>query len=252
MTASAQAAVLETRNRPALDLDHDALFLDLDGTLAPIAPRPEDVRPDPEVNALVRRLAERMDGRLAVISGRTVADVDRLLEGAAACVAGVHGLERRDRLGRRVEVQPATGLSTALSQLRAFVTARPGLLVEDKRTAVTIHYRLAPEHGRAARDLAGALAQRCGLDLQLGDMIAELKTPGAHKGAALRAIMREAPFAGARPIFVGDDLTDEDGFEAANALGGFGVLVRSERPTVAAYRLPDVDSVHDWLRSALA
>ena len=235
---------------PPLDADRAAVFLDLDGTLAPFAPRPEDVRPDPELTGLLRRAGERLGGRLAVVSGRTVADVDRILEGAVPAVAGVHGLERRTAAGL-TRAEPPAGLALAHRALQAFAADRPGLLVEDKGLAVTLHYRLAPAMAEEARRLALTLAAEHGLERQFGDMVAELKTPGADKGASVRAFMAEPPFARAQPIFVGDDLTDEDGFAAAQALGGYGVLVAATRETAARHWLPDVAAVRAWLGAAL-
>lgn len=251
MTARASAAVLDVPPAPPLDPARHALFLDFDGTLAPIAPRPEAVRIDPELNARLARLSARLGGRLAVISGRTVADIDRLLGGSVQAIAGVHGLERRGHEGRLVQAPPAPGLAEARAALERFVAERPGTLLEDKSAALALHYRLAPEAAAEARTLAAETARRCGLNLQLGDMVAELKTPGADKGAAVRALMSEPPFAGAVPVFVGDDLTDEHGFEAARELGGFGVLVAAERETAATCRLADVGAVHAWLAAAL-
>ena len=101
-------------------------------------------------------------------------------------------------------------------------------------------------------EAADRLAQATGLVLQLGDMVAELRTPGADKGMAVSAFLREPPFTGATPVFIGDDLTDEDGFVAAKRLGGFGVLVGEPRPTEARYRLADTDAVARWLKGLCA
>jgi trehalose 6-phosphate phosphatase len=245
LTAAAADATL----RPALDPAAAALFLDFDGTLAPLAPRPEDVRKDDELNRLLVRLAGKLHGRLAVVSGRTVTDVDRLLGGAAPAVAGVHGLERRSVDGRIARAAPPPGLEPAREALAAFCSARPGLLLEDKGLGVALHYRQAPDCAGAARSLAARLADEHGLAFQPGDMVAELRAPGADKGAAVRAFMSEPPFAGAVPVFVGDDLTDEHGFEAAVALGGRGVLVGPPRQSAARERLEDVPAVRAWIEA---
>jgi trehalose 6-phosphate phosphatase len=234
-----------------LRLGETALFLDLDGTLAPIAARPQDVRPDPRRTSLLERLAKRLDGRLAVVSGRTLADVDRILEGCVTAVAGVHGLVLRHPNGR-VEVTPAhPGLAAAVAGLRAFAALDSGLIVEEKGLSVALHFRLAGRYGAAAHDCAERLAASTGLTLQEGDMVEELRTPGPDKGTSVRAFMSAPPFAGARPVFVGDDATDEDGFAAAYALGGLGVGVGAIRPTQASYRLIDVDAALTWLENAL-
>jgi trehalose 6-phosphate phosphatase len=142
---------------------------------------------------------------------------------------------------------PDPAVRRAVAAFDAFAADRPGVIVEDKTLAAGLHYRQAPDVSADALALAASLAQETGLALQPGSMVLELKTPGTDKGAALTAFMAETPFKGAIPIMVGDDLTDEHGFEAADALGGFGVLVGPERPTAARYRLEDVAAVLDWL-----
>jgi len=234
-----------------LRLAETALFLDLDGTLAPIAARPQDVRPDPRRTSLLERLADRLDGRLAVISGRTLEDVDRILEGCVVAVAAVHGLVRREPDGRVSEARPHPGLTRAVEGLRAFAVRDSGLIVEEKGgLSVALHFRLAGRHAEAARACARELAAKTGLALQEGDMVEELRTPGANKGDSVRAFMAEPPFAGARPVFVGDDDTDEDGFEAAQRLDGLGVGVGAVRPTLARFRLAGVEAALAWLEAA--
>ena len=231
---------------PLLRTDDLALFLDLDGVLAPIAPTPEAVVADPRRTRVLTRLRHRLGGRLAILSGRTIAEIDRIADGAVPSVAGVHGLERREAGEvRRSMADPALG--DAVAAFRDFARARPGARVEDKGLSTALHYRLAPDHAHAALDLAEDLASATGLVLQRGDMVVELRTPGADKGAALAAFMALEPFAGTTPVMVGDDLTDEDGFRAAAALGGHGVLVGPPRPTAATWRLPDQSDVLDWL-----
>ena len=234
-----------------LRLEGTALFLDLDGTLAPIAARPQDVRPDPRRTSLLERLADRLEGRLAVVSGRTLADVDRILEGCVTAVAAVHGLVRRDAKGRVFEARPHPGLPRAAQALHAFAARDSGLIVEEKGLSAALHYRLAGRYAEAAQACAAAVAAETGLARQDGDMVEELRTPGADKGDSVRAYMAEAPFAGARPVFVGDDLTDEAGFAAARALGGTGVAVGPPRQSAAAFRLPNVDAALAWLEAAL-
>ncbi|MBN8528462.1 MAG: trehalose-phosphatase [Caulobacterales bacterium] len=235
---------------PSPDLDGVALFLDMDGVLAPIAATPEAVVAHPRRTAVLTALTRRLEGRLAILSGRTIAEIDRIADGAVASVAGVHGLERRE-FGqvRRSVADPALG--DAVAAFRDFARSRPGARVEDKGLSTALHYRQVPDHAHAALDLALDLAAATGLTLQRGDMVVELRTPGADKGAALRAFMALAPFAGATPVMLGDDLTDEDAFRAAADLGGHGVLVGPSRPTAAAWRIADQSQVLDWLESLI-
>ena len=233
-----------------LALEGSALFLDLDGTLAPIAKRPEDVGPDRRRNDLLSRLAARMQGRLAVVSGRSLDDIDRILEGRVVCAAAIHGLVRRDTRGVVGEAPPHPGLASARASLKDFAAGDPRLLVEDKSLSLTLHYRLAPDRGQEAIDLAERIATITGLTLQPGDMVVELRTPGASKGDAIRAFMAEVPFKGAQPIFLGDDLTDEHGFFAVRQMGGYGVLIGPQRSTTAIYRMEGVEEALSWLEGA--
>lgn len=235
---------------PQLKLEGAAIFLDLDGTLAPIVERPQDVGPDPRRTGLLQRLSSRLDGRLAVVSGRSLDDIDRILEGKVMCVSAIHGLVRRDARGVVGEAPPHPGIAPARKALNAFAHGDPRLIVEDKSLSLTIHYRQAPDRAAEAVGLAERLATLTGLTLQPGDMVMELRTPGASKGDSIRAFMNEPPFKGARPIFLGDDLTDEHGFFAVRQLGGHGVLVGPQRRTTALYRMDDVEAALNWLEAA--
>ncbi len=233
-----------------LALSGAALFLDLDGTLAPIAERPEDVRPDPRRTDLLQKLGVRLEGRLAVVSGRSLSEIDHILESRVTCVAAIHGLVRRDAQGVIGEAAPHPGLVAARAALREFAQRDARLLIEDKALSLTMHYRQAPDRAPEVIDLAERIATTTGLTLQPGDMVVELRTPGASKGDSIRAFMAEEPFRGARPIFLGDDLTDEHGFFAARQLGGYGILVGPARKTTATYRMEGVEAALTWLEAA--
>ncbi|MBV9932124.1 MAG: trehalose-phosphatase [Alphaproteobacteria bacterium] len=235
---------------PQLEIDGDALFLDFDGTLVALADTPGDISVPSQLPKLLGRLAARLGGRLAILTGRALADLDSHLGCADLAGAGSHGLELRPAPGTRRVAPPPPGLAAARAALAAFAAAAPGLLVEDKPAGVALHYRLAPARETEALALADRVAARTGLAVQRGKMVVELRPPGADKGDALRVLMAEPPFAGARPVVVGDDLTDEHAFRAAAALGGFGVLVGAPRDSAAAWRLADVDAVHAWLAAA--
>jgi trehalose 6-phosphate phosphatase len=253
MTASGSAvrhAPTDLPPPPATLPPRAALFLDLDGTLAPIMPRPEEVGPDARRAALLDDLSRALDGRLAVVSGRALEDLDRILEGRVGAIAAVHGLVRRGAHGVD-RVQPHPDLDHARDVLRDLARSDRDLLFEDKSLSVALHYRNVPSAADAVVEAAERLARSSDLVLQLGDMVAELRTPGQDKGTAVTAFLREAPFVGAVPVFVGDDLTDEDGFAAAVRLGGYGVLTGPERPTQAAYRLNDFNAVLAWLSAAI-
>ncbi len=231
--------------------DQVALFLDLDGTLAAIEPRPQDVQPEPWRSGLLRRLLAHLDGRVAVVSGRTLEDIDRIIEDVVTPVAAVHGLVRRRADGAVLRPLAHPHFGRARTQAAAFAINHAGVELEDKGLSLALHYRRAPDLAGTVVEAARQIARSNDQALQLGDMVAEIRTPGFDKGTAVEAFMSEAPFQGAVPIFVGDDLTDEDGFRAAQALGGLGVLTGPQRLTGARYRLADVAAVRRWLEGPL-
>jgi len=229
-----------------------ALFADLDGTLTPLMATPDAVGPDPDRRRLLDDLVEALSGRLAVISGRALADLDRVLEGRIAAIAAVHGLVRRTAGGVLVGSADKGRVGQAVKAFGAFAEGRPGILVEDKAVSATLHFRQAPELAEDCRDLAARQGAALGLVVQEGDMVVEVFPPGQDKGTAVEAFMGEPPFAGTTPIFIGDDFTDENGFRAAQALGGFGVIVGARRPTRADYALADVAAARAWLTRTLS
>ena len=227
-----------------------ALFLDFDGTLVELADAPDAIAVPGGLKPLLDRLAERLDGRLAIVSGRAIGDLQAHLGSSAAVLSGSHGAELLYADGRSVPVSAPPGLAEAREAVRRFAAGSAGLIVEDKPAGVALHFRKAPERERAVGDFLEALAGRSGLAVQRGKMVAELRPEGADKGVALRRLMAEPPFAGARPVFVGDDLTDEHAFEAAAGLGGEGILVGAPRASAARWRLAGVAEVTRWLEAA--
>jgi trehalose 6-phosphate phosphatase len=237
---------------PLALLDGAALFLDFDGTLVELAETPDSIRVPGALRPLVERLARKLGGRLAIVSGRAIADLDLYVGTAGISVAGSHGLELRAADGRTSRPPPVAALEEARAEIAAFAAGREGLLVEEKPASVALHYRRAPALEGEVMAFMAKLADRSGLAVQAGKMVAELRPPGANKGDAVLALMAEPAFVGARPVVVGDDITDEDAFEAAVRLGGAGVLVGPTRPTAARWRLDDVAAVSRWLREAAA
>jgi trehalose 6-phosphate phosphatase len=230
-------------------LDGAALLLDFDGTLVELAETPDAIRIPAELPALIARLSLRLEGRVAIVSGRSLGDLQRHVGELPVAFAGSHGVEIR--IGGEVERSrlPA-GLSPARETLARFAAEDPRLLVEDKPGAVALHFRGAPDREADSAALADELAVRHGLRVQAGNMVVELMPPGVDKGKALERLMAEPPFAGARPWFMGDDLTDEHAFAAAARAGGGGILVGSMRQTAAAWRLADVAAARRWLTEA--
>jgi trehalose 6-phosphate phosphatase len=163
--------------------------------------------------------------------------------------AGLHGLERRDANAGYHRTEPHPAIAYAVDRFRGLTHRKRGLLMEAKGASVALHYRKRPDLEAELVAEARALGRETGLEFRPSAMVVELRTPGPHKGDAVCAFMAEPPFRRARPIYLGDDLTDEDGFQAALRLGGFGVLVGPDRPTQAVYRLADVEAVLVWLET---
>ena len=231
-------------------LDGAALFLDFDGTLVDLADSPDSIRVPPRLGPLLERLKQRLDGRLAIVSGRSIADLERHVPLAGIAFSGSHGLELRLADGTALPLSVPIGLDDVRERVARFATRDEGLLVEEKPAGIALHYRRAPGEAADAADFMAALAAERGWSVQHGKMVVELRPHGATKGDAIRAFMTEPKFAGARPVFVGDDLTDEHGFDAAERLGGAGILVGPPRPTAALYRLASVPAVAAWLETA--
>jgi trehalose 6-phosphate phosphatase len=231
-----------------------ALFLDFDGTLAPIAARPQDVLVPAWVNPTLQALAQRLNGALAIVSGRPIAQLDGFLDPLRLVTAGAHGAEWRDGSGsvHRLVATPPANVVAAADQLAARHT---GLLLEPKPSGLSLHYRARPELEAECRDtLFAALAAAAGAaadwEWMQGQFVLELKQRAVSKGSAVQALMRQPVFVGREPVFVGDDRTDEDGIAAVQAAGGYGVRV-GDGPSKARYRLADPASVGAWLRSAV-
>jgi trehalose 6-phosphate phosphatase len=228
-----------------------ALFLDVDGTLLEIAATPAAVRVPAALRNTLHLAAKREDGALALISGRTIAELDRLFDPHVFPAAGQHGVEIRDPQGNVTHpVIDASQLDEARDVLGELVTHYKGLLLEDKGSALALHFRQAPQHERAVMVVMVGLADqlREKFVLRDGKCVLELTPRGYSKRGAIEAFMREPPFAGRTPVFIGDDVTDEDGFEAVNALGGYSVRVGDLAATAAKFRFSSVSTVIAWLR----
>lgn len=230
-------------------LDGASLFLDLDGTLVEFADTPDGIDICDGLRGLLRDLAGRLDGRLAVISGRGLDDLAGRLDLPALAIAGSHGAEWRRPDGRERQEGPSERVLDATLEAREFAADR-GLIVEAKPTAVALHFRSRPQLEGEVDRFAARSARRHGLNVQKGAMVRELRAPGPNKGDVVRLFMSEAPFRNGRPVMAGDDFTDEDAFAAVNELGGASVLVGDERATAAQFRLADVTAVKRWLAGA--
>lgn len=238
---------------PALDPLRFSLFIDFDGTLVPLVDHPDLVRADGELIELLKALHARFEGRIAIVSGRSIAQLDAMIGDVATqvAVAGSHGAEVRLD-GRLVEPERPAGLDAAIAEVRSYGAGHPEMFIEEKSHGVAMHYRKAPILEEPVRRRAAAIAERTGLEVQPGKMMIELRGPGWDKGQAVEALLAEAPLSTGAPVMIGDDLTDESALRVAEDRGGFGVLVGPGRETAARFGLADVGSVRRWLWEAVA
>ena len=240
---------MNSRTLPEPCLDW-ALFLDFDGCIVDVAPTPEAVVVPDCLPALLVALRETLGGAVAIVSGRPIEQIDGFLGTAVPAVAGLHGLERRRVEGGIVRSPlPRNDLRVVRALLEAFAAECPGIFVEDKTYTLALHYRLAPSLRDDCRDVVNAALKDAPQGWQVieGKFVFEIRPVGHTKGTAIEAYMGEAPFLGRTPVFCGDDITDEDGFEVVNARGGVSIRVGKGSATRATVQAETVGELLDWL-----
>jgi trehalose 6-phosphate phosphatase len=231
-----------------------AFFFDFDGTLVELAPTPDGVVVAPGVVDSLAQLRHLARGAVAVVSGRGIDSIDAFLGMPDLPVAGLHGAERRDASGDTVRLgfndERLLSMERVLAQ---FVSAHPGALLEIKGAALALHYRNAPLAEAAAREATQRLVDEYpdAYVLQPGKMVYEIKPKNVDKGRAVAAFLDEPPFAGRRPVFAGDDLTDEKAFAVVNERGGLSIKVGAGE-TSAHTRVDSVGAFVDWLTKLVA
>ena len=240
---------------PHLDeLDRPALFLDVDGTLLEFADHPDLVQAPGGLVSDLQSLEQKLNGALAILSGRTLSDLDRILGGYRPAAAGVHGAQLRTGGGQRVLQVDAESLDALADAVEARLGGDPNVLIERKPVAVAVHFRHVPERGAEIRRLLVDLAlEHVGaFDVRPGVLVEEVRPAGTDKGQAMATLLAEEPFHGRTPVVVGDDLTDEDAFTEAVGRGGYAVLVGDRWPSAATHRLASPAQVRNWLAHAAA
>ena len=230
---------------PSSLLREASLFLDFDGTLTEFVDPSGDPSPGQATLDLLADLSERLNGRVAIISGRSLDSLAGLVPVDGLDLTGSHGLERLRSDGTRTA--PVRGDFDHLHAEGRQLAGQLGILIEEKPSGAAFHYRGKPQVEHEVATAVAHLAERHQVEFRRGAMVVEVRASGPHKGDALRMMMKEAPFADGRPIFIGDDITDEDGFQAAIALGGHAILVGEPRATSADFGLPSVAATLEWL-----
>jgi trehalose 6-phosphate phosphatase len=235
---------------PSLDW---CLFLDVDGTLIELTDSPLETFADAPLKELLRSVAERLGGALALVSGRSIHYLDQLFAPLRLPAAGLHGVERRKASGAMhgasfIDAQ----LEPAREVLRELAHAHPGILVEDKGRTVAVHFRMAPQLESLVRNSIVEIARHLGgkYHIQEGSKVFEIKPSGFSKATAIKAFLGEPPFSGRKPVFVGDDLTDQDGFRMVEDAGGMSVAVGTR--VRAQFNLADAAAVRGWLQGIAA
>lgn len=233
-----------------------AYFLDFDGTLVDIAEMPKGVCVKQELVSLLVDLDQVTGGTVVLVSGRPIADLDSLLKPLKLRASGLHGLEYRVTRNGQIERRGPSPvvLDPVRPSLASFARSRKGVLIEDKGISLAIHFRRAPECGAEARQAAESACSALGpaFVCLAGKMVYEIKPREAHKGQVIERFLNISSFHNRIPVFVGDDITDEDGFLACNDRGGISIRVGApEEPTVARFRLRDVEGVQNWLGQIL-
>lgn len=240
--------------KPLADLDlpcaleNLAIFLDFDGTLADIVDHPDDVSLPAQTATAIAELQLRTSGAVAIVTGRPIEQIDRLTDPLLLPVAGVHGMARRAHDGTLHAIDHDASLfAEAQARLTRLHLALPDTMIEIKPGSIAFHYRRRPDLAATiAEQIHEVLGDLEGLDLLHGKMVVEVKAGHAHKGGAIRAFMDETPFAGRTPLFAGDDVTDEFGFQAINDLDGIAIKI-GPGDTLAKWRAESPDAFRAWL-----
>ena len=234
------------------DIQQVALFLDVDGTLYNIENSPSLIKPCFRLQKKLHNIRNRLGGALGLISGRSLDDLDRIFDNNKIPLAGNHGAQLRDTL-RVKEYQADSGKIRGIAhKISELLNGQKNIEIENKGSNLTIHFRNSTMDRREINRIIMELV-KCDPSLTFlkGKEVLEVKTLSHNKGTAISYFMRTKPFIKRRPIFIGDDETDEDGFETVNKKGGWSVRVGNHKRSKANFFLPNVKSVHELMKQLL-
>lgn len=232
-----------------MPLHASCFFLDIDGTLVDFHDRPDAVHVTSAIKDVVLKLLGATSGAVALISGRSLADIDRLFSPMKIAASGQHGIERRDCGGRYFGNGEVFFDGDRLAEkFTALSRQYPGLILENKGLSLAVHYRAVPHLEMAVKEMMGRILDELedGFELLFGKMVVEIRPAGKNKGTAVAEFMQEYPFSGRVPVFIGDDVTDECAFDMVNERGGYSVKVGGG-PSAAHWRLADTRAVLQWI-----
>ena len=234
------------------EIQQIALFLDVDGTLYEIEKSPSLVRPCFRLQKKLHVVRNRLEGALGLISGRSLDDLDRIFNKGQIPVAGNHGAQMRDALRFKGCPADTENVKGIIDKIRGLLNEHDNLYIENKGSNLTVHFRNATSQRKKIKNLIMKLVRyEPDLTYLEGKEVLEIKPLGHNKGTAISYFMRTKPFINRRPIFIGDDVSDEDGFETVNKNGGWSVRVGKYKRSKANYFLPNVKSVHEILNQLL-
>ena len=236
---------------PGVD-DRWALFLDVDGTLLDATDRPDQVCVDTPLRQLLDELYAMLDGALALVSRRSLDDLDDLFSHPRWAMAGLEGLEVRGADGRYRGVHIGAARRSLIRDIACTVAARvPGAVLEDKGMAMELHCQSPQQYDALCEKVEALLPSLAGYEMQCGNLAVELRPEGMDKGKAVASLLSGWPFNGRMPVYVGDDLTDELGFATANLESGLSVRVGMRAPSLARFALSEPADARAWLLRVL-
>lgn len=246
---SVTMTVLMSLPSPQINFQTTALLLDVDGTILDLAPTPQAVLVTSPLRRALKALKQKTEGAIAFVSGRQIADLDHLFAPLKLAAVGGHGAELRAS-GRQEPTRYDAPIGGDLrKQFVALAAKLKGIILEDKGYSLALHYRLAPEHAVTLRE---AVAAACApypasaIEVLPGKAVIEVKSSAFNKGTGIRELMMVPPFRGRRPIFIGDDVTDEAAFAVLAEFEGEGYSVgRNFRGLAGCF--PKPGDVRDWL-----
>jgi trehalose 6-phosphate phosphatase len=231
-------------------LGESAILLDIDGTLLDLAPTPREVWVPPRLAETLNRLHDKTSGALALVSGRSLNDIDLIFAPEQFPAVGGHGAEMRISIDSEAVATHAPPMDKELKRrLAAIARLSPGILLEDKGYSLALHYRLAPHAEKAiyaAVSLIRADLPNAPIEVLPGKCVCEIKQSGFDKATGVRELMTHEPFLGRRPIFIGDDVTDESVFAIMPDLGGLAFSVGRRAQGVAGH-FDEPRDVRAWL-----
>lgn len=237
---------------PQGSADRSAFFFDVDGTLLELRPKPLDVVADAALRDLLMSISRHVDGAIALVSGRAIADLDRIFAPLVLPAAGLHGAELRFPDGSRMGTSAAI-MDHARPSVARFVAEHPGLMLEDKGATLAVHFRARQDLAADVLKFMNGFGPGDEIAIQEGKFVVELKPASVDKGTAIATMLRYPPFEGRVPSFYGDDLTDEAGFSYVNKIGGTSVRIgAADVPTVARLNLADPTAVRMHLADLIA